>query len=262
MGFKGANLANFGNQDATLGPLGLQGYTNTNTGGFTGALTVDHARYTGGDAEIDGADKVGVAAVAVRPLGLWEGVRINLMLGAQLFRTDLDDIAAAADFETFNYNHVVLGGVFSDPQALVPPVAPNPGLQAGTSVWVRNDFDMNLLVLDLGLQAACNLQRASCYVAAGPSLTLADVNTARTESATWNTFGLPNPGAYTREQSEDDLDLLIGGYVAVGAGFELGERLGLVAEARYDLVHDEAGTSQANLDLDGASGQIRITYEF
>lgn len=255
-------LNNFGNTDATVAPLGLQGYTNANTGGFTGALAVDHARYTGGDAEVDGSDQVGVALAAVQPLGVWEGIRLNLVVGAQLFQTELAAIAAPTDFETFSYNHVVVAGVFSDPQALVPPVPPNPGLQAGTTAWVRNDFDMNLVVLDLGLQAAYGGDRLSCYVAAGPSLSMADVETTQNHRATWNTFGLPNTGNYSAEETEDDLNLLVGGYVAVGAGIAINEQFGLAAEARYDLVHREAGTSQATLDLDGASGQIKLTYDF
>lgn len=260
--FSSRTFRDFGNTDATAAPLGLQGYTNGNTGGFTGLLSVDHARYDGGEADLDGSEKIGLALAAARGLGVWKGSQISAVLGAQLYSMERNAAVAANGLTTFNYNHVVVGGTFSDPQALVPPVLPTPGLQAGTLVSFENDFEMNLLVLDLGLEAAWAWDWLSLHVAAGPTLTLADTDTSQTQRASWGTFGLPGPGSYTSEEAENDTDVLVGGYVATGIGVSISERLGISAEVRYDLAGGDAGTSQATMDLDSASGQLKLVYSF
>jgi len=264
-------MRHYGNTDATAGPLGLQSLTNANTGGYTNlTYAIDHAAYNGSDVNVDSADRTGIVLAAERRLKTTDKIEFSLVSGLQVYHLQQDACDTAAPgapgrFTTFNYVHSVILGIFNDPKTLVPPAAPVPGLQAGTQLRVDNDLNLDLFVLDLGIKAAVNVKNVRCYCAAGPTVSIADTDTSQTVSVQWtNTAVLPVPyrTGFSESNSQHHVDVVVGGYAAVGAAYDFNERLGVAAECRYDAVTREVGTSQADVDLNGVSGLLKAVWRF
>lgn len=274
--FSATALRNYGDTNRPLGPLGMQERDPQTL--FPGApppnllpIPADFARFTGSSESVSSSD--GFAPVVGFELALpaagTERLCLSLVGSFQYYNVEVSENntgswASAGSFDAYHHKYGWLaagGGVFT------PPGLRTPGLSTGTSVFLRNEFDMDLFVLDLGIKAACKIGDKvpiEIYVALGPSLSIADVDTAQTENATWNPVAnSTDPGANVPQtRTDSNVDLQPGLYGVVGVSWKFTSHMGLAAEYRYDQVFGDVGTDQGELDLSGSSGQIKLFYEF
>jgi len=267
--FKPFPLRNFSHVDPAAGAVGIQGYVNATfqdgSPNVPAAFTADRVQFPGLDSSAESwAPALGVEKTLCTRGSFVFGFVGNL----QYHRVKADDSAGATqaapgEFAAWNQNYNVLAGII-----ILPPPGPyytNVGLvDARTSLMVENELELDLYVLDLGLKAAYWPKPAfNFYGAAGPSLTLSDLETEQVESGSW--FPIPSTndgGAYRESRSDSELKLILGGYVALGTEYRITECLGIAAEYRYDLTAEDAETAHAELDLESGSGQVRLIYSF
>jgi len=115
---------------------------------------------------------------------------------------------------------------------------------------VRTDMDMELYVFDLGLSVAYEFENSIVLsLAAGPSLSLADINTSAKAS-----------GARTKH--DDDLEFEYGFYVSGGIAYWFSEKMGVAFDLRYDNAFGEVGTKYVSQNLDAVSGQLQVLFRF
>lgn len=271
-------------------PVGVQGYTiaglgavllpvNPNAFDLPGfPFKADFATFNGSHDRVDSSDRwapvIGVEKAL--PAFLTERLSLSLVGNFQYYNVGLSQTLTAdstnnGHFTTYNESFTVVDFDGPPPAGLLPPVfTPGvnphlPGLTDGTSVYVKNRFDMDLFVLDFGIKAATKFDRCpvALYAAVGPTLNIASVDSSQTQGATWNSAvdGTPT-SSVPRKRSESELDFLPGIYGAVGISYKITQHIGIAAEYRYDEVFEDAGTSQAQLGLSGQSGQIKLIYEF
>jgi opacity protein-like surface antigen len=120
------------------------------------------------------------------------------------------------------------------------------------------------------LEGRATVDRFNFTLALGPTLTIADAESSRAMQASWVHQGLPGlpdsgvpAGSYAPGGSDkSDIDFLLGAYAAVGVTLDISTSWSLGVEYRYDYVNGDAGTSQAELDLSGSSGILRLGYRF
>ena len=124
-------------------------------------------------------------------------------------------------------------------------------------ISLRSTLDMDMLVLGVGLKAGVEFKRVSLCMAAGPALSIADVETSYRQRIT-------SGGGATDVLDDDDGETAVrpGLYAACGIGVQLTERLGLSALYRYDDVSNDSSTDHANVDLSGSSAEIKLTIAF
>jgi len=262
--FRGLTLRNYGVTDKANGPLGLQGYTDaTFPAAYAGTPSVDHAAVQGDTEAPDSASCYGTVVSAEKNVYGSDSLVLRLVANLQYFkvdagRTDTGSGATPGRFTMYTNRHNVLAGLIQAPWARLPAAS------AGTTVSVRNDLVADLYVLDLGLKAVCCPDAAlTFYAAAGPTLTIVDVETFQRESAAWAAVPLTNDtGSYRLSHRDDDTDVVLGAYAAAGAEYRFGERLAVAAEFRYDATAGDPGTDHADMDLDGAGGQVKLTCDF
>jgi len=253
---------NYGNTDPARGPLGVQGYTNASFSGPDPVVfNADHIRYTGTSADLDDTADAMAPVLGIEK-ALWVRDALTLSVASNLQYYQLD--GGGADSESFSagwYQHTWLpGGAGIIP---TPVSGPFTELSSGTSASVRNDMELDLFVLDLGVKAAFAVCRwFGGYGAFGPSLNFSDLETSQRESAQWNKVGAPGTDSYTLKHTDDDQSLTVGGYAAFGLQFAVTDRIGIAAEYRYDIATDDVSTSQASVDLDGSSAQVKLTVKF
>ena len=263
--FESFSLRNYNQTDPTTGNLGLQGYENNVTlVPYTGGFAVDHAAFKGTGEDFSTGSRTAPVITLEKSWRQDDALHLSWVFNLQYydldnsFGTDVTGAAASRYFNTFNRNHWSVGGNLA-------PAFPGatPGLQAGTKVFVRHEFDLDLYVLDFGLKADYATKFANFSLAGGPTLNLSLADSRRTEGATWNPVGgTADPGSYTRSESASRDQLVLGGYLAAGVNFSLTERWTLAAEYRYDVASEKVGTHHAELDLDGQSLLLRLSYAF
>jgi len=273
--FESFTSPNYDNTDPAAGPLGLQGYT---IGGLVAAGVVipdfptevpfnaDHASFVGGDGSVGSSDSWAPVITFEQVPNAEDGIAVTLVSNLQFYQVDVDTDNDPAALDIHNYQHKATR------IGTVPTIAPNPssgenaGPSTGTNVTVESDFEMDLFVIDVGLKASMDVCSGfSIYGAVGPTLNIADIETAQSLEATF--FGpanLPgNPGNMRAEEDDDELDFAIGGYISLGGVIQIDERWAIGAEARYDaLFGSDPGTSQAEIELDGLSGQLKVLFSF
>ena len=109
----------------------------------------------------------------------------------------------------------------------------------------RTKFDLQMLEIDLGLKAAYTMASGlDLYVAAGPSLTYADMESS------------------SGGRHDNDLDYIFGIYASVGTSYWFNESYGLAFDVRYDEAFKHADTKYANLNLDSWSAILKFLVLF
>lgn len=159
---------------------------------------------------------------------------------------------------TLNQYFVVAGSVSPLPTGGGAPYG-----SVQTTGYVSNEFSMDLYTFDLGLKLGYSFDCAiDLFAAVGPSISLVDIDSEITESATYSAPGNPGGNFYSQSQSDGGTDVLFGIYGAIGGQYWLNEQVGIVLEARYDEVFDKADTDFAELDLSGFSGMAKVIFRF
>ncbi|MCR4573394.1 MAG: hypothetical protein K5787_06475 [Lentisphaeria bacterium] len=109
----------------------------------------------------------------------------------------------------------------------------------------RTKFDMQMWEIDLGLKLGYSLTSGlDFYVAAGPSLTYADMESS------------------SGGRHDNDLDYICGFYTSIGSSFWFNESYGLSFDVRYDEAFKHADTKYANMNLDSWSAMLKFLIQF
>ncbi len=270
--FSGFQFRNFGQIDPAEQPLGIQGYTDSSFDNIARPFifSVDHARYHGGEASIDSSDSWGPVISLERTVLREEDFSLAIAANIQYFSFNANKSARAdrhdtEGFEVFNYRYQAIPGaiapVYSDRQSGFAS-------RNNTSISVRNEFDMDLYVFDIGLKGYYTPHHmVDLFVAAGPSLNYTDIETSQTQTASWTEHSPTPPferrNSYRKHQSEDDTDWIFGAYFSLGGRLNFTRHIGLSVQARYDEAFgSDPGTSQASLDFSGFSGVLKLDYRF
>jgi opacity protein-like surface antigen len=247
------------------GPWGVQNILTAPGNPIGDPVILDEVMGGGGSQEMDNDSRF--APILGLRYDLYQTGRIQLAVvgNFQYFRIGADGDAsgsasAPGDFTDNQYQHYVLdlAGTLTPGAPLIGPALP------GTAFAVHNQFDMDLYVLDIGLEARTEL---GCFVnvflALGPTLTFADADSSQSQEASWQAQGPGLPaGSYEQESGDSSSDFLLGAYAALGLSFDLTESWSLAMECRYDYVHGDAGTDQAEVDLSGYGGAVFLQYRF
>ena len=102
-----------------------------------------------------------------------------------------------------------------------------------------------MLEIDLGLKLGYTLASGlDFYVAAGPSLSYADMESS------------------SGGRHDNDLDYIFGLYAAFGSSYWFNESYGLSFDIRYDEAFKHADTKYANLNLDSWSAILKFLVQF
>ena len=259
--FNAFNFRNYGNLDGSLGrPLGAQNYsTATFAVVAPGPFSADHIRYLGGSENIDGALAPVIGFEKV--IGAQNALSFSWVANGQYYQLG-ETMSDEQSFTVQNYQHMA---PFLNVIVPAPIAGPFAGFSAGTAASVRNQFDLDLLVLDLGAKADCTLgKRFGMYGAVGPTLNFSDMKTSQQEAATWNPIPLvaADTGSYQQTHNDDRQAVTVGGYVALGVQFQLTKTLELAVEYRYDAATNDVSTDLASVDLTGSSAQLKLSFQF
>ncbi len=144
------------------------------------------------------------------------------------------------------------------PGAVLPPGGVGTGF-ATTNGYLDMDLDLDVYVLDAGLTGALQLGSARFGVGMGPTLTLADLDLDLTEVVDWNADGAR---LYSRRLADTTQQALLGVYFSAGVSCDVTERLGVGVEYRHDHVFSELESTYADIDLNGGTTQLKVTYRF
>ncbi|MCQ2402784.1 MAG: hypothetical protein MJ202_03555 [Lentisphaeria bacterium] len=209
-------------------------------GSFEGASSSGKGSYGKGE-------KMAPAIGLSKNVWVKDALDLDLVIGFQAF--ELDSAAhfggKGAKLDTYDYyvyagNSFVVNNLKMDASAKRIPAVNAMG---------KAKMDMNLYVLDLGLSLGSNFDNgARVFVAAGPTLTLTDLNSSAYAGAS--------------HRHDDSTDLTLGCYAAAGADFWFTEAVGLAAELRYDLAFGQVKTRFVKQNLDGFGGQLKLKYRF
>ena len=271
--FKDSAFRNFGNESSAQGPYGIQGYrglrlppvlSNTNF-----PIVVDYVKANKSKDNIDTGS-------------LW-----GPMLGMEFDIADEVEyiVSFVANFQFFsiqadNHNNNNFS-FFSLEQNSVPntnnPVihivqpgnAANLISEAGqpsriTDLGVDNDFDLELYVFDAGLKISlATLDPLRIGIAAGPTLSIGDVDTRQSERASFIRADNPlSEESYSTRRSKSDVDFVVGLYTALEAAYRFTETFSFGMGFRYDFNSVEVGTSLAEMDLETVGGYARFILDF
>ncbi len=109
----------------------------------------------------------------------------------------------------------------------------------------RTKFDMQMWEIDLGLKLGYTLTSGlDFYLAAGPSLTYADMESS------------------SGGRHDNDLDYIFGVYAALGSSYWFNETYGISFDVRYDEAFKHADTKFANFNLDSWSAMLKFLIQF
>jgi len=260
--FGTSEFRNWGQHNGA-GPYGVQNISAA-PGNYPNNVILDEVRYDGGEGGLSSSDKLAPIIGLRYDLHQTGRVRLAIVGNFQYFRVDVGSDAsgsadAPGDFTVNQYTHSVLpdGTVL---ESDLPPDFP----ESGTFFSVRNQFEMDLYVLDLGLEARTELGCSlNLFAACGPTLTFADAESSQSQSMRWKDQGPGLVGdSHTQEDSDSSSEFLLGAYVALGVSFDLTESWSLALECRYDYVNGDAGTDQAEIDLSGYGAIVSLRYQF
>ena len=261
-----------GDSDNTLpanGPIGLQGYYNGQFPAYGGPamrVAVDYATFNGGDEDFGDTD--GFSPVLTFELPLWypsECIEVGIVSNFQFWMLDTDVSASATSADsgpfTTRYEERTTAPGFILTSL---PTIEGPGLHAGTTLTGEAELEYDLYELDLGVKASWILgSRLSVHAALGPTLNYSDIEYQASYTATWTPLlGTADPGMDTDAFEDDDSEFSVGAYAAIGAQFNLTDRLALALEGRYDWVSSSAEIEGVDVDLDSLSGLLKLIYEF
>jgi opacity protein-like surface antigen len=270
MEFKRGDFRNWGQSD--VAPFGVQNVTTVVGNPLNAPVILDYVRADGGSDGLDSSDKwapiIGIEYDLTPQCDLFG---LSLVGNFQYYRFDARSSGAGAvgapgPFTVQQYQH---WWVDTDappdtiPDTLTPGVLLLGPSLPGTTFAVRSTFDMQLYVLDFGLQARVKGGPAKLTLALGPTLTIADADSKQSQQASWLAQGPGLPaGTYARKASDSEVDFLPGAYAALGVSVDVSTSWSIGVECRYDYVDGDAGTDQVKMDLSSFSGVVRLAYQF
>ncbi|MBN2449514.1 MAG: hypothetical protein JXR77_03945 [Lentisphaeria bacterium] len=246
------------------GPFGIQGYSVLPGLADGSGVTADRVRFRGGEDDVDSE----WAPVVSIERDVWTSGDFTLsILGALSYYTLDAEFGACGSagnpgrFDASHFNYLV-----AESQVLAPPInnQPLPGFSPGTSASIRiSDFELDMLVLDIGVRGRFHLDPFYLTGSLGPSFYWAEVESRVTESGSWNAIpGTGDTGGYTRSRRDSGSDTAVGAFVSLGAGWRVVDWLALEVEMRLDEVAGSIGTDHARLDPDGYSGVFKAVFGF
>lgn len=255
------SFRNSGTLDPAVGPLGIQGFTDATFAAIAApqAFSVSHVQFSGEDGDVSGSDSFAPVITAEKIYSQKEGVTYSLIANLQYYMMDVSGDGNSID--AVNYSYIALPA----PAGIAPAPLGGPfaGLAAGDSVSASVDFEMDLLVLDLGVKASKMFgEKCNGYISGGPTLNLSMIDTSVSESASWTPVTAADTGSYSSSADDDETGLNVGLYAAVGTKMAISETVRCTAEIRYDIVAGTPGTDQAELDLDSFSAQLKLIWDF
>ena len=217
---------------------GLEGYT---------PRTIDVVTTVGGSGSAKGdysnLEQTGLVLGFEYALTQSDSISLNLAANFQYFMLDSAGGATVSGGSTTYTYPIVLG-------SLGPIGWPSQNSYGAPAGAVRTDMDLELYVFDLGLSVSYEFENSIVLeLAAGPSLSVADINTSAKAS-----------GARTRH--DDDLETEFGFYVSGGIAYWFSEKMGVSFDLRYDNAFGEVGTKYVSQNLDAFSGQLQVLFRF
>lgn len=229
--------------------LGVTGVKQLTFGSFDGAAACTHGSYGIADqtAPIIGFEK-----------GLWDKDELDVKLvgNFQFFSMD-SGVKGSGDAGASSLYDYYVARV-TETNYLTSVKLPASTTASGTvPVAGSVDFDMNLYVFDLGINAGYNFDNGiRAFVAAGPTLTLADMNSSSKISV------LAGNANGKRSDTDDDLEFNWGVYASLGANYWFNESLGLSGELRIDRGFGDVGTRYFSQNMDTVGGILKLMYCF
>ena len=192
--FSGGGFRNLGTQTNLVGPYGVQNIMTAPGNPILAPVILDYVSGSSNSAGFNSADKMAPVVgfrYDLKPVGQ---LKLALVGNFQYYNLDVD--ASGGNLAVQQYQHFVLdaAGTLTPGAILVGPAFP------GTTVSVRNRFDMDLYVLDFGLEGRLAVKSFNFTLAVGPSLTIANADLSQSQQASWIAQGpgLPAGGPQLR----------------------------------------------------------------
>lgn len=214
-------------------------------------------------ASANGAGSYGIAdqtAPAVGfSTGLWSKDALDLALVANFQYYTMDSassgLASGAASKAYDkWIQRVVGAITPMPGNFTEEATGKGGAFLGSSY---TKFAMDLYVIDLGLSLGYNLNNGvRAYVAAGPSLSIADMESHGVSATVSGDTQLLSSGR------ANETEFNWGVYASAGANYWFNESIGLAAEVRYDKGIGDVGTKYVSQSLDTFGGQLKLQYRF
>lgn len=253
-------------------PFGVQNVTTVVGNPLNAPVILDYVRAKDSSDRIDSSDKwAPIIGFGYEMTAKEKTLGLSLVGNFQYYNFGASSsasgrVGAPGTFTVEQYQHWWVDT--NSPADYVPDTL-TPGVKLlgpqlpGTSFSVRSKFDVDLYVLDLGIQARATLKQFNITLAFGPTLTITDAESSQRQSASWLAQGPGLPaGSYGRKTSDSDLEFLPGAYGAIGVIWDMSASWSLGVECRYDYVSGDAGTDQVKIDLSSFSGIARLAYQF
>ena len=217
---------------------GLENYT---------PRTIDVVSTVGGSGSSKGSyselEQTGLIVGFEYALTQNESISLNFAANFQYFMLDSAGGGSVSGGSTTYTYPIVLG-------SLGPIGWPSQNSYGPAAGSVKTEMDLELYVFDLGVSLEYEFENSIVLsLAAGPSLSIADINTSAKAS-----------GARTRH--DDDLETEFGFYVSGGIAYWFSEKMGVSFDLRYDNAFGEVGTKYVSQNLDAVSGQLQVLFRF
>ncbi len=231
-------------------PSGQAGQWNT--------VTVVDMAADGGHAHGDYGfqESLGLALSASGNILQQDALSLDLVGNFQFFSIDTASrmgMSTAANYYNALVAYGATGSANLSPESSWRPISGGPQ----STAWAKTKFDAQLYVLDGGISLGYTFENGlKAFVAGGPSLTLADMETCTHSMAA----GLNNSYGLSKNRNEHEFEW--GLYAAVGASYNFTEQMGLSFALRYDEGFGKVGTSIAKQDLDAWGAILQLMFNF
>lgn len=130
---------------------------------------------------------------------------------------------------------------------------------------VDESLDVDLYTLSPGFSVEWQGERLFANLGAGMTINFAEWQATHQETLYASTNGGSTRELQSWQERAGDTEVLLGGYVQVGLGVELSERLSVQGFGRYDWTQElegSVGPSDFSLGLDGASAGVMVSWSF
>ena len=271
----------------------FEGQAFTDNGDFSDDIfmPIDYISYPrNDDNEVGGTP--GLNLQVARPMWYRDDWTVSFVTGLQSYSPrdstiESGSMVTPGKFVAEQYLHTIVDtddDAFGTIHAVVNPASQlmDPTVD-NTTFSMRNEFDLQFMTFDLGLRASYRSERMTLDVAAGPTLSVWNLDSDQSWRAVWgdiassNLIVAPGPppvelyrtapvvipaGEYRENRSDSSSGVTVGTYISGGMSYDLTPRLGFATNLRYDLVGETASTDFATLNLDGRVLQILLNCRF
>jgi len=251
-------------------------------------VTYDRSSLTGSNADLENG--VGLSLEASRRLDRGTYMPSHLTFGLGIFKSDSQVTATQGQ----GVGTTTLTGILYKEGGAVPPTnQPRTPYQevggvvrqtGGTNYGMTDNlFEMGgaqttdttvemgaeslLFVLSLGAQYDADVAGwFTVFASAGPTVNVVLAETSVEQRATWNASASPLDGqavqGFSDSQSESAFGFALGAFAAVGARAQIGRRVAVDLCVRYDKSFGTVDVGDAEFDLDGVGGELRLVFTF